>query len=146
MACLGSSRHAAGCPWRQTQAKDGVGCQPDTWSVEVFAILARMLDCTAGMEPGDPYTAPIPERAFLEAVAAAQDRSDARDNRGAELHPECLLAVQHAAKLCASLGPRGRRGRPQFGYGSIAAHERQDLGTKHRPVLPPALEGAGTRA
>ena len=111
---------------------------------------ARMLDCTAGMEPGDPYTAPIPERAFLEAVTRPPRKLRTalmlKDNRGAELHPECLQAVQHAAKLCASLGPRGRRGRPQFGYGSIAAHERQDLGTKHRPVLPPALEGAGTRA
>ena len=33
--CLGSSRHAAGCPWRLTRAKDGAGCQPDMWSAAV---------------------------------------------------------------------------------------------------------------
>src|SRR6516164_816556 len=27
-----------------------------------------------------------------------------RDHRGAKLHPECLAAVQNAAKLCANLG------------------------------------------
>src|SRR5262252_8209130 len=30
---------------------------------------ALMLDCTAGLEPGDPYTAPPPERPFLDASA-----------------------------------------------------------------------------
>src|SRR5215475_5374541 len=30
---------------------------------------ALMLDCTAGMELGEPYTAAMPERPFLEAVA-----------------------------------------------------------------------------
>src|SRR5215468_5913189 len=29
---------------------------------------ALMLDCTAGFVPGDPYTAPAPERSFAEAV------------------------------------------------------------------------------
>ena len=29
---------------------------------------ALMLDCTAGLEPGDPYTAPMSERSFLEAT------------------------------------------------------------------------------
>jgi amidase len=69
---------------------------------------APMLDCTAGMEPGDPYTAPIPERPFLEAVARPPRRLRIalmlKDHRGATLHPECLEAVQRAAKLCASLG------------------------------------------
>jgi amidase len=69
---------------------------------------ARMLDCTAGMEPGDPYTAPMPERPFLEAVTRPLRRLRIalmlKDHRGAELHAECLQAVQHAAKLCASLG------------------------------------------
>jgi hypothetical protein len=35
--------------------------------VEVLAS-ALMLDCTAGLEPGDPYTAPMSERSFLEAT------------------------------------------------------------------------------
>src|SRR5712692_3793464 len=69
---------------------------------------AVMLDCTAGAEPGDPYTAPPPARPFLEAIARPPRRLRValmlKDHRGAELHPECLKAVQRAAKLCASLG------------------------------------------
>jgi len=69
---------------------------------------ALMLDCTAGMEPGDPYTAPMPERSFLEDVSCPPRRLKIalmlKDHRGAKLHPECLEAVQGAAKLCASLG------------------------------------------
>src|SRR5215470_15533895 len=69
---------------------------------------ALMLDCTAGMEPGDPYTAPRNEGSFLEAIARPPRRLRIalmlKDHRGAKLHPECLEAVQGAAKLCASLG------------------------------------------
>lgn len=69
---------------------------------------ALMLDCTAGPEPGDPYGAPSPERSFLEAVAGPPRKLRIalmlKDHRGAQLHPECLKAVQGAAKLCASLG------------------------------------------
>jgi len=69
---------------------------------------ALMLDCTAGIESGDPYTAPMPERSFLEAVTRPPRKLrialTLKDHRGAKLHPECLEAVQRAAKLCASLG------------------------------------------
>src|ERR1700745_3453275 len=67
-----------------------------------------MLDCTAEMEPGRPYTAPMSERSFLDAVARPPRKLRIalmlKDHRGAELHPECLEAVQRAAKLCSSLG------------------------------------------
>jgi amidase len=69
---------------------------------------ALMLDVTAGLEPGDPYAAPTPERSFVEAIGRppttlriAMMRSD---HRGETLHPECLKAVESAAKLCQSLG------------------------------------------
>jgi Asp-tRNA(Asn)/Glu-tRNA(Gln) amidotransferase A subunit family amidase len=69
---------------------------------------AVMLDCTAGWEPGDPYTAPVPDRPFLEAVARPPRKLKIslmlKDHRGVRLHPECLTAVQRAAELCASLG------------------------------------------
>jgi amidase len=69
---------------------------------------ALMLDCTIGPEPGDPYTAPTPDRPFLEAVARPPRRLKIalmlKDHSGAKLHPECLEAVQRAAQLCASLG------------------------------------------
>jgi Asp-tRNA(Asn)/Glu-tRNA(Gln) amidotransferase A subunit family amidase len=60
------------------------------------------------MEPGDPYTAPLPERPFLGAVGRPPRKLRIalilKDHRGAELHHECLEAVQRAAQLCASLG------------------------------------------
>ena len=68
---------------------------------------ALMLDCTAGPEPGDPYAAPTPERPFVEALRrparlrVAMMRSD---HRGGKLHPECIEAVEGAAKLCQRLG------------------------------------------
>ena len=69
---------------------------------------ALMLDCTAGLEAGDPYTAPMNERSFFEAIARPPRKLRIalmlKDHRGVELHPECLEAVQSAAKLCASLG------------------------------------------
>jgi Asp-tRNA(Asn)/Glu-tRNA(Gln) amidotransferase A subunit family amidase len=69
---------------------------------------ALMLDCTGGPEPGDPYTAPPPERPFLELIrrppGTLRIALMRRDHRGAALHPECLTAVEHAAKLCESLG------------------------------------------
>jgi Asp-tRNA(Asn)/Glu-tRNA(Gln) amidotransferase A subunit family amidase len=69
---------------------------------------ALMLDCTAGPEPGDPYAAPRHEGPFLEAVTRPPRQLRIAlmltDHRGAKLHPECLEAVQRAAKLCASLG------------------------------------------
>jgi amidase len=69
---------------------------------------ALMLDCTAGLEPGDPYAAPMNDRPFLEAITRPPPQLRIAlmltDHRGAKLHPECREAVQRAAKLCASLG------------------------------------------
>ena len=48
------------------------------------------------------------EGSFLEAIARPPRQLRIalmlRDHRGARLHPECLEAVQRAAKLCDSLG------------------------------------------
>jgi Asp-tRNA(Asn)/Glu-tRNA(Gln) amidotransferase A subunit family amidase len=69
---------------------------------------ALMLDCTSGVEPGDPYAAPTPERPFAEAVEQAPARLRIammrKDHRGVALHPECIKAVENAAKLCEGLG------------------------------------------
>jgi len=69
---------------------------------------ALMRDFTAGPEPGDPYTAPMHERSFLEAIARPPRKLRIalmlKDHRGAKLHPECLEAVTRAAEPCAGLG------------------------------------------
>ena len=69
---------------------------------------ALMLDVTAGLEPGDPYAAPTPERPFIEAIGRPPARLKIAlmrgDHRGGSLHPECLKALEGAAKLCQGLG------------------------------------------
>ena len=69
---------------------------------------ALLLDLTSGPEPGDPYTAPTPERPFAEEVGRSPGRLKIammrRDHRGVALHPECVKAVENAAKLCEMLG------------------------------------------
>ncbi len=77
---------------------------------------AAVLDLIAGMQPGDPYTAPTPARRFAEEVGAPTGRLriafatrhphvDADGGGGMiESHPDCRAAVDHAAKLLASLG------------------------------------------
>jgi Asp-tRNA(Asn)/Glu-tRNA(Gln) amidotransferase A subunit family amidase len=69
---------------------------------------ALMLDCTAGYEPGDPYTAPAPAGSFVEALGRPPRQLKIalmlKDHRGSKPHAECLRAVQGAAKLCESLG------------------------------------------
>ncbi len=69
---------------------------------------ALLLDLTNGPEPGDPYAAPTPERPFADEVGRSPGRLRIammrRDHRGAALHPECVKAVENAAKLCETLG------------------------------------------
>ena len=69
---------------------------------------ALMLDVAAGLEPGDPYASPTPERPFVEAIGRPPARLRIAlmrgDHRGGRLHPECQKAVDGAAKLCQGLG------------------------------------------
>jgi amidase len=69
---------------------------------------AALLDATAGPDLGDPYVAPPPARSFLQEVSrlpgflrVAFTTSSAT---GAPVHPDCVRAVQEAAKLCEDLG------------------------------------------
>jgi len=69
---------------------------------------AAALDVASGSEPGDPYCAPAAPASYLKAskekprrlrIGFAKKRQD-----GVPLHPDCVTAVEHAAKLCAGLG------------------------------------------
>ncbi len=76
-----------------------------TRSVRDSAIL---LDATAGPALGDPYWAEPPERPFAEEVGANPGRLRIAlilsTVTGTPLDPDCRLAAQDAAKLCANLG------------------------------------------
>jgi amidase len=73
---------------------------------------AALLDVTSGPDLGAPYYVPSPERPFLEEVGRNSGRlnigflSSIPDgwNENADLHPNCLMAVRDAARLCESLG------------------------------------------
>lgn len=69
---------------------------------------AALLDATSGPDIGDPYCAPPPARPFLEEVGADSSRLriafTTAAMTGVPVHGDCVLAVQEAAKCCASLG------------------------------------------
>jgi amidase len=70
---------------------------------------ALVLDAVHGPEPGDPYAAPTPERAFLDEVGAAPGSLRVglmveRPGGAAPVHPDCVAAAEAAARLLESQG------------------------------------------
>ena len=69
---------------------------------------AAVLDATGGSEPGEPYSAPAAPDSFLEALSdepsALRIGLSTLSPIGTDVHGDCVAAVQHAAKLCESLG------------------------------------------
>ena len=69
---------------------------------------AAALDATAGCIEGDPYWAPDPPKSYLAAMAMKPKRLriaySTKKLDGGALHPDCIAAIKHAAKLCESLG------------------------------------------
>src|SRR5687767_11371589 len=70
---------------------------------------AAVLDAVHGSDPGAPYAAMPPARPFLDEVGAAPGKLRIAFTRQPLLpatfvHPECIAAVESAAKLCAELG------------------------------------------
>jgi amidase len=69
---------------------------------------ALVLDLTHGPMPGDPFVCPPPARPFLDEVGADPGRlrialATGRPD-GGPVHPDCIGAVEEAAKLLESLG------------------------------------------
>jgi len=70
---------------------------------------AAVLDATAGYVPGDPYTAPPPQRPFREEVGSNPGRLriaclTATMREDVTLHPDCRKAVDQGLALLTSLG------------------------------------------
>lgn len=69
---------------------------------------AALLDATAGPRPGDPFVAPQPARPYLEETRRDPGRLriaySVTSPLGVPLHPDCIAAVEDAARLCESLG------------------------------------------
>jgi amidase len=93
-----------------------------TWTEHVIARTARdsaaFLDATSGPAPGDPYAAPAPRGAFLDAatreprplrVAVASALPSGR-----ALHPQSARAVALTAARLEALGHEVEEGAPRF--------------------------------
>jgi amidase len=85
---------------------------------------AAALDATEGAVAGDPYIAPPKWRPYLKAVATPPARLrigfSVRGLNGELAHPDCVTAVEHAAKLCHSLGHHVEEAAPAVEFNELA--------------------------
>jgi amidase len=70
---------------------------------------AAVLDVTAGAEPGDPYSALPPGRPYRAEVGADPGAlrigfRTTMPGAGTPVHPDCVAAVEHTARVLESLG------------------------------------------
>jgi len=69
---------------------------------------AAMMDAMHGPEVGDPYYAPPPERPYLDELRRKPGRLRIALSRtavsGVPVSPDCVAAVEDAARLCGELG------------------------------------------
>jgi len=69
---------------------------------------AAMLDATHGLEPTSPYAAPSITGTFLESATTEPGKLRIAFHCDSafpvDTHPDCRAAVEHAARLCESLG------------------------------------------
>jgi amidase len=112
---------------------------------------AVMLDAIAGPDLGSPYQIPDPERPYAEEIHREPGRLriafSTRSPIGAEVHPECLLAVERTARLLESLGHEVEEAEPEVDglavgrayltlyFGQIAADQKWLVELKGRGAL-----------
>jgi amidase len=79
---------------------------------------AHLLDVLSGYEPGDPWWAPPPDRAFADATRETPTRLriavTATPPIDTPVDPECVRAVESAAGLLAELGHDVREATPPW--------------------------------
>ncbi|WP_257457902.1 amidase [Archangium lipolyticum] len=79
---------------------------------------AAMLDATAGPDAGEPYQIQAPERPYLKELEREPGRLRIALSRvpptGVPVSPECVTAVEDAARLCLELGHEVVEASPQF--------------------------------
>ncbi|MBB4614091.1 amidase [Novosphingobium taihuense] len=86
---------------------------------------AAILDATHGVEPGSRYSAPTPERPYLQEVG--RDPGKLRialmltPNSGAPVDPEVVEATRAAARLLESLGHHVEEAAPKIDMAAIGA-------------------------
>jgi len=87
---------------------------------------AALLDATCGPDLGDPYNAPVPERPFLDEVGAPPGRLRIAFSTwnlfGSDVHPDCVAALEDAARLCEELGHEVVESAPKIKNTEIIGH------------------------
>lgn len=85
---------------------------------------AAILDATHGYAPGDPYSAPKPDRVFLSEVGASPGRLRIAFQRapisGAAVDYDCVQAAENAAALLESLGHVVEEAQPPGDWDELA--------------------------
>jgi amidase len=81
---------------------------------------AAMLDACHGRDVGAPYDAPPVARSYLEEIKTPPRRLKVAVCKttlhGVAIHPECVAAVEVAARLCAELGHVVTEAKPSFDF------------------------------
>ena len=84
---------------------------------------AALLDATHGIEPGSRYSAPTPERPFLQEVGRDPGRLRIALNltpmMGTPVDPEVIAAIRNAAQLCEKLGHSVEEAAPKLDSAAI---------------------------
>lgn len=84
---------------------------------------AAALDAAGGAEPGDPYAPPPAPASYFKASREEPKRLKigftAKRLDGVTVHPDCVAAVEHAAKLCESLGHEVAEASPDIDLGFL---------------------------
>jgi Asp-tRNA(Asn)/Glu-tRNA(Gln) amidotransferase A subunit family amidase len=93
---------------------------------------AALLDAAAGPAPGDPYWAPPPVGPFLEQVGRPPGKLrialTKKTFNGSPMDPECVAAVEDAARLCAELGHDVAEAAPAVDYPALGQATRIIVG------------------
>ena len=93
------------------------GCVAEHVLTRTVRDSAAMLDAIAGRDAGAPYFAPEPEVAFLKQIerppGALRVAFTTRPLLGDRVDPECVRAVEGAARLLEGLGHRVEEGAPE---------------------------------
>ncbi|MDE1173806.1 MAG: amidase [Parvibaculaceae bacterium] len=100
---------------------------------------AAMLDATAGIAPGDPYTCLPPERPFLTEVTAKPARLKiaftTRRIDGSLCHPDVVAAITETAKLLSGLGHHVEEKTPQIDQAAMGQHQATLIGANIEMTL-----------
>jgi amidase len=98
-------------------AERWAGCSVEGFVTRSVRDTAALLDVVSGARPGDPYSAPPPQRPFAQEAGAPPGRlrigAMLRAPRGAALDAHCREAVSATARRLESLGHRVEEAHPE---------------------------------